>query len=169
MIGVWLPGHIPTQTNMNMKKMHYRLKKIYIGFLAPVIVGFIAFYAMRVHGLPNYLQGQQAVVVAPVFFILAILCAVAGPVFYRSLFAYKQKNLLTVSADDLFKFERNLTCMTLAAAYLALLSCFLQLPRFYLTAILLTAIYAVYYYYPSLKRVSFDQRLFRVRETAIPD
>jgi hypothetical protein len=149
--------------------MYYRLKKIYLGFLAPAIVGFIAFYAMRSYGLPNYFQGQQMAFVAPAIFLMAILCTVAGPIFYRSLFAYKQRLLLSVPRSTLFKFERNLTCMTLVSVYLALASCFLQLPRFYRVATLLTAIYAVYYHYPSKRRIAFDQRLFRVRGTALVD
>jgi hypothetical protein len=51
--------------------------------------------------------------------------------------------------------------MALVTPYLAAIAYFLQLPRFYLAATLLMALYAIYYYYPSLKRITFDEKIFR--------
>ena len=94
-------------------------------------------------------------------FILAALLAVAGPIFYRSLFAHRQRNHSSVSQEVLFKFERNLTCMVLIVPYLAVIAYVLELPRFYNAATILLALYAIYYYYPSQKRIAFDSKIFR--------
>jgi hypothetical protein len=51
--------------------------------------------------------------------------------------------------------------MILVTPYLALLAYFLQLSRFYLAATLLVTLYAVYYTYPSHKRIAFDEKIFR--------
>jgi hypothetical protein len=148
--------------------MIVRLKKVYCTILTPAIVGFIL-----THLAPNsqgalYLQEQEQAVIAPSIFILAALFALAGPIFYRSCFAQRQRNLYEVSHAVLFKFERNLIGMALVSPYLALAADFLQLPYFYLTGTLLMALYAIYYYYPSKKRIAFDMKIFRTADL-LPD
>jgi len=39
----------------------------------------------------------------------------------------------------------------------------LEFPRFYLAGTVLMALYAVYYYYPSKKRIQFERKIFRVK------
>ena len=141
--------------------MHDRLIKIYFSLLVPVIVGFIAVYFLRHVHLTQSLPAQHMAVIAAVIFILAAFFAIAGPIFNRSLFAYRQRNLDKVQPFELYKFERNQIGMALVAPYLALVGYFLQLPRFHLAATLLMALYAIYYYYPSQRRIAFDQKIFR--------
>jgi hypothetical protein len=141
--------------------MHGRLRNIYFALLAPAIIGFIAMYLFRPFHQAVCLAEHHMAIVAPAIFILAAVFAIAGPIFYRSIFTHRQRNLARVPQAVLFKFERNLTCMTEVVPYLALVGHFLQLPRFYLSATLLMALYAVYYYYPSRKRIAFDRKMFR--------
>lgn len=141
--------------------MHDRLKKIYFSLLAPAIIGFMAMYLFRQVRQSIGLTEQHMAVIAPAIFILAAFFAIAGPIFNRSLFAYRQRNIDKVQPFELYKFERNQIGMALVAPYLALVGYFLQLPRFHLAATLLMALYAIYYYYPSQKRIAFDQKIFR--------
>jgi hypothetical protein len=138
-----------------------RLKKIYFSFLAPAMVGFLAVYLFRQVHQPIGLPKQLIAGIAPAIFILAAVFAFAGPILYRSLFAHRQRRLVKVPQPVLYQFERNLTGMALVVPYLALVGYFLQLPRFHLAATLLMALYSVYYYYPSQKRIAFDGKIFR--------
>lgn len=141
--------------------MQDRLKKIYFFFLAPAIIGFMAVSILRQSKPAITLPEQYMAVIAPAIFIQAAVFAIAGPILYRSLFAHRQRKLVKVPQVVMYSFERNLTGMALVVPYLALVGYFLQLPRFHLAATLLMALYAIYYYYPSQKRIAFDGKIFR--------
>ena len=145
--------------------MHSRLKKIYYSLLGPAIAGFIALGVVRSIQQPFVLPAHLVAVIAPAIFILAVVFAVAGPILFRSFFAHRQRNHSRVSQSKLFRFERTLIGISMVAPYLALAAWFLQLPRFHLVGILLLTFYAVYYHYPSNKRITFDRKIFRVSES----
>jgi len=149
--------------------MHSRLKKIYYSLLGPAIAGFIALGVVRSIQQPFVLPAHLVAVIAPAIFILAVVFAVAGPILFRSFFAHRQRNHSRVSKSELFSFERTLIVISLVAPYLALAASYLQLPRFHLVGILLLAFYAVYYHYPSNKRITFDRKIFRVSDSISSD
>jgi hypothetical protein len=162
-------GDIPAQWLGGFdNQMHDRLKKIYVSFLAPAVVGFMAVYLFRQVHQPIVSAETLVAVVAPAIFIMTAIFAFAGPILYRTIFAHRQRHLIKVPQLALYKFERNLTGMALVAPYLALVGYYLQLPRFHLAATLLMALYAVYYYYPSQKRIVFDGKLFRGVDVRCP-
>jgi hypothetical protein len=141
--------------------MHHQLKTIYIIILSPALACFIAVCVLRQIYPSMDMPVQTCAFIAPMIFILSAVFAVASPILYRSFFAHSHRHVHDVPPEALFIFERNLTGMTLVTPYLALVAYFLQLPRFYLAATLLMALYAVYYTYPSHKRVAFDEKIFR--------
>jgi len=61
------------------------------------------------------------------------------------------------------KFERNLLYIAMTTPYVGLIAQILQLPRFHLAGTIIMGLYAVYYYYPSKKRLDFERRIFRVK------
>lgn len=141
--------------------MRKQLKKFYFVFLTPAVFGFTVVCLVYSLYRPCRFSEQGVAVIAPIIFILAVIFAVAGPIYYRSLFAHRRQHLLSVSRLELYRFERNLTGMALVTPYFALAAYFLQLPRFHLAGTILMALYAVYYYYPSDKRMTFEQKIFR--------
>jgi len=144
--------------------MQDRLKKIYFALLAPAVLGFVVIYLLRsLHGL-QWFTDPVVAFVAPTIFILAVIFAVAGPIFYRSLFAHRWQHYLSVPPLALFRFERNQTLIAMVTPYLALVAYFMELPRFHLAGTFLLALYAVYYYYPSTLRISVEQRIFKAAE-----
>ena len=144
--------------------MHERLKKIYFIVLTPALFGFVGVYLLQQHLRPLGMPDKPMAVIAQAIFMLAVLVALAGPIFYRALFAHRQRKMFDVSPAVLFKFECRLTVMALVTPYLALAGYFLQLPRLHLAATILMALYAVYYYYPSRKRILFDMQIFRTAD-----
>ena len=50
------------------------------------------------------------------------------------------------------------------APYFVVFTVLLNLSGFYFGTIVIIALYAVYYYYPSEKRVKFEKKLFRISE-----
>jgi len=101
-------------------------------------------------------------VLAPAMLILAAGCGIAGPILYRSLFAYRRRHLAKLPETEFYKFERNQTGIALAAPYLALAGFLMQLPRFHMAAVVLMALYAVYTAYPLEARIRLDEKIFRI-------
>jgi len=139
------------------------LKRTYFTLLVPSLLGFTLAGGTKAYdfieiGSDNFIQ-----IAGPFIFILCIALAIAFPIFYRTLFAHKNRDLLSVSDEKLLKFERTLINVVMITPYLALLSYFFELPRFYTASAMLIGLYAVYYFYPSKTRIAFERRIFRVK------
>jgi hypothetical protein len=141
--------------------MNMRLKKNYYLLLAPAVAGFIAVFSFKRFSPYGGMFEADMSILAPAIFILAAVFAVAGPIFYRTFFAYRQRGKAMVLAKEFYKFERNQTAMAMMAPYLALAGFLIDLPRFHMSAVILMALYAIYYYYPNEKRIRLEERIYR--------
>ena len=143
--------------------MSHDLKRTYFMLLLPAVLGFILIFAIRHFHLLSFNIPQFPSAIPPFIFIVSVCFAVALPIFYRTLFANKMRHQTRTSEGDWLKFERNLLYIAMITPYLGLIAQILQLPRFHLAGTIIMALYAVYYYYPSLRRIEFDRRVFRVK------
>ena len=143
--------------------MSHDLKRTYFTLLLPAVLGFILIFVIR-HFYPvKFNIPQIPSAIPPIIFIVSVCFAVALPIFYRTLFANKMRHQTRTSEGDWLKFERNLLYIAMITPYAGLIAQFLQLPRFHLAGTMVMTLYAVYYYYPSMKRIEFDRRVFRVK------
>jgi len=140
-----------------------KLRKTYFSLLIPAIVGFICIYLSKKFNLFHLGQPQFISILAPLVFVLSVIFGIAAPIFFRSLFAQKISNKKSTSESELIKFERNLIRISLVTPYLGLFAYFYEFQKFYFTATFLVTLYAVYYFYPSQKRITFEKRIFRVK------
>jgi len=144
--------------------MAKKLQRDYWLLITPAVLALALLVGLRKLGLvPAVPLAEDAVFfIAPCAFVLAVIFAVALPVFYRSLFAHRMRDEKAVPEKDLLKFERTLIHLSLVTPYLVLPAYLLEFPRFYFAGTVLMAFYAGYYFYPSGKRIRFEKRLFRV-------
>ena len=142
--------------------MQNRLKKYYFYLLLPSIVIIAAILTARALDLIEPLRLMNGQVLARVIFILAIILSVAAPVFLRTLFAHRMRLAMRTPPDAFFRLQQRLIGVALLTPYLILVTCLVDFPRFYHAGVVLSALYAGYYYYPSPRRIAFDQRIFRV-------
>ena len=140
-----------------------KLRKTYFCLLLPAIVGFICIYLSKKFNFLNLDQPQFISILAPLVFVLSVIFSIAAPIFFRSLFAHKMSNKKTTSESIFIKFERNLIRIALVTPYLGLFAYLFEFKQFYFTAIFLVTLYAVYYFYPSQKRIAFEKRIFRAK------
>jgi Ca2+/Na+ antiporter len=143
--------------------MSKELKKTYLILLLPSILGFTLAGGAKAYGFIDIGSDNFIQIAGPFIFILCIALAVAFPIFYRALFAHKNRDVISVSDEKLLKFERTLINVVMITPYLALLAYFFELSRFYTTSAILIGLYAVYYFYPSKTRIAFERRIFRVK------
>jgi hypothetical protein len=139
------------------------LKKIYFALLVPAVIGLFAIVLAKKSEFITFGQIEFLGVIATLTFILAVFFSIGLPIFYRSLFAHKMRDRSSVSQDELVNFERSLILISLITPYLTWIGYLLEFPRFHFAGTVLMAIYAVYYFYPSKKRIQFEKRIFRVK------
>ena len=142
--------------------MDSKLKRLYFVILVPCILGFVSGYWVKTYFLLQIPWIDHFNILAPSIFILTVTFAVALPILYRTLFAHRKRNKRSISEAELIKFERNLLFMVLATPYLALTAFLLEFPEFYTAGTILMGIYAIYYFYPSKRRIELDKRIYRV-------
>jgi len=92
----------------------------------------------------------------------AAVTAIAGPVFVRTLFAHRVQSNTRVSTEAFFLFQVRLLTVSGITPYLAIIAVACDLPQFHAAAIVLFALYSLYYYFPSAPRINFDRKIFRV-------
>jgi len=139
------------------------LRRTYFRLLVPVIVGFVVYFVAKTYDLFDFGPTKFHEILAPLLFILSVVFSIALPVFLRTVFAHSVRQKKSVSEADLLKFERTFLYIALVTPFIALAGYILELPRFHLGGTVIMALYAVYYYFPSQKRIQFERRIFRVR------
>jgi hypothetical protein len=139
------------------------LKRTYFTLLLPAVAGFILIFVFRHFQLIPFSIPQIPTALAPIIFVISVCSAVALPIFYRSVFANKRRHQTKTAEEDWLKFEYNMLYIAMVTPYVALIAQILQLPRFHMGGTIIMALYAVYYYYPSQKRIDYERRIFRVK------
>ena len=142
--------------------MEQHLKRIYLQWLTAVALLWTG-GRMAQHFMPGFRPPPHASVsCGPVVFILTAVCALAGPILYRTLFAHNKRACAHISTAAFVRFERHLILIGMAALGIAMAADMLAVPSFYRSGALLTAFYAAYCVFPSRKRLMLDRRLYRV-------
>jgi hypothetical protein len=143
-------------------EMELMLKRIYLRWLTAVALVWTGGRIIQ-HFMPGWCAAPHVRASGgPTIFILTAVCALAGPIFYRTLFAHSKRNHTSIAADAFFVFERRLILIGMAALGLAMVADFLTVPSFFRSGTLLIGLYAVYCSFPSQKRLALDRRLYRV-------
>lgn len=140
------------------------LRKTYFMLLMPAVVGFIVLFCLRSFHLLDLGPFTFRGLFASLLFILSAIFAIGLPIFFRSLFAHKVREQKNVSEGDLLQFERTFLYIALITPYVTLAAFLFEIPRFYCAGTVIMALYAVYYYYPSERRIQFERRIFRVKQ-----
>lgn len=139
------------------------LRRTYFLLLLPALFGLLLAFLLQYLDVLEAGGFQAPVFVAPLLFVLCGVFALALPIFYRALFANRMRSRQSTPEAEWFRFERNLIFITLVTPYITLVAQALQLPRFHLAGTILMTLYALYYYYPSRRRLDFERRIFRVQ------
>ena len=142
--------------------MEHRLKTIYVLWGAAIVMPWAAWRIAR-HVAGNALSPPPGPLPwGPFVFILAAACGLAGPILYRTFFAFTCRERSHIDPEAFMRFERHLILIGMASLALAMGADMLAVPLFYRAGTLLMALHAVYSTFPSRKRLSLDRRLFRV-------
>lgn len=140
----------------------HKLKRTYVMLLLPPAAGILLITTLRSLLGFELPVPQLPAALSVAVFVVSVCTAMALPILWRTLFASRQRGRTHTPEADWLKFERGLLYIAMATPYLAMAAQILELQRLHLAGTLLMSFYAVYYYYPSRKRIDYDRRLFRV-------
>lgn len=97
-----------------------------------------------------------------VIFALAAVFAFVLPILYRTLFTRAQRGKTAVSISALFRFESNRMGIAHYALWFAVIASLIAVPGWYMSAILVLALYAALTTFPFRPRLTADARVFHV-------
>ncbi len=143
--------------------MSVHIKRIYFILLMPAVCGFLFVFAVEHYKGPLFTSPSLPEALVPLVFSLSVIFAAALPIWYRSFFASKVRHRKNTTEGEWVRFECTLLYIAMVTPYVALAAHILRLPRFHYAGTALMALYAIYYHYPSRRRISFDRRIFRVK------
>ncbi len=112
----------------------------------------------------NWRELELNRIVSVAILVLTALFSLALLIFYRTFFVNKIKDCKSITGYEFLKFEKELIIIVMIATYFVLITVLLNLTGFYYGAIVIISLYAVYYYFPSEKRIKFEKKLFRISE-----
>jgi len=140
------------------------LKKVYMKLLFPFIILLALAYLCQFFEIFQREESEFSRIFSVTLLVLAALFSLALPVFYRTLFVNKIKDRKTITINEFLKFEKDLIVIAMIAPYFVFFTLLISIPEFYSGTVIIIALYAIYYYYPSEKRIKFEKRLFRITE-----
>jgi hypothetical protein len=138
------------------------LRQRYVVLLLPAAAGIVLITALRSFLAVELPVLQLSAALSAAVFVVSVCTAVALPILYRTLFANQRRGQTHTPEADWLKFERGLLYIAMATPYVGLIAQILQLQRLHLAGTLIMSFYALYYYYPSKRRIDYDRRMFRV-------
>ncbi len=148
---------------MNNQSEKEILKRTYINLLLPAVFLIVLVYLGQFLNILNKEQIQSVRIVSIILFTLGALFSFALPIFLRASFVNKVKDLKQVTIDQFITFEKKLLSVVMLSPYVVFLAVIFNIPNFYLSGTVLFGLYAVYYYYPSEKRIKFERKIFKVK------
>ena len=147
---------------MNVQTIQNRLGRRYRRRLLVPAILLALLFLIRWGGLVGPVGPEVGRRIGPWLFLIAVVLAGAMPVLLRTLFAHRWRSARYAPAADFARLQQRLIDVSLAAVWMLPVICLVEMPLFYQGGAILAALYGAYYHYPSLQRIAFDHRLFRV-------
>jgi len=141
--------------------MQKKLLRHYLIINLPGIVAFIILYILVKFHVNMFLPVQQDWIQV-IMMVASGLFAVVLPVWYRILFVNRMKGKANTSKHRFMQFERDFLSLASVSVYILVAGFIIALPRIPLSVMVLFVIYALYFYFPSDKRIRSEKKIFRV-------
>jgi hypothetical protein len=147
---------------MPVEALTKTFKRWYVVLLTPPCLAMLGLALERAE-VSGAIPAQADRPVVIFILVLAGLLAFALPLWLRILFAKRHAGRQGVERERFIRFEKRFICVGLLATYMVPLGYLCRIPQVPLFWIMLFALYAGYYYFPSKKRINLELKIFRVR------
>ncbi len=140
-----------------------KLQEKYFVLVSPPVILAMLVYLFQQLKIWEGVQATPSRYFPIVIFVLAITVGVAIPIYLRVYSFSKLKEKKTYSEEEFFNYEERIIYVISITPYLAFVAALLNIPSFYFGGTVLAAIYAMYYHFPSEKKINFDKKVFHVK------
>jgi len=147
---------------MNSRELIKLFQKCYWLTLAPALIALCVLGLNQVFGTP-YISQQASRPTTMFILVLTGGLAILLPLWQRILFCRKQTGKSGTDLGVFIRFEKRFMVSGLLAAYMIPLGYFCRLPQVPLFWMIIFSLYAVYYYFPSGKRITMECKIFKVQ------
>ncbi len=144
--------------------MTARLRKRYFVLISPAVLLAVIVYLLQELDLWEGVSYTPSPYFPLIIFVLAISIGVAVPIFLRVYFFSQLKEKKYISIDEFVSYQEKIISVIAITPYFAFIAALVNMDPFYFGGTVLAAIYAMYYHYPSDKKIAFDKKVFRVKE-----
>lgn len=144
--------------NTNMQK---KLLRHYLRMNLPAVAAFIILYILVKFHVNIFFPVQQKWVQV-VMMIASALFAVVLPLWYRILFVNRMKGKEHTDEHRFMRFEKDFLTLASLSAYILVAGFLMAIPKIPLSVMVLFVIYALYFYFPSEKRIRTEKKIFSV-------
>lgn len=145
--------------------MESQLKKTWIAMVAPAgTLLLMLYYLQRFRGIDVHPLLLMRPWIGPFLMMGAVLFALVFPIGLRMVMVYRTRDAQGLDEEEFLDFEIRSLRLALVAPYFAVAAGFFGVSRVLLGVSAISALYAVYYFYPSLRRLQYERRIFRVKK-----
>ncbi len=138
-----------------------KLKKNYFLIVTPAILLIFIFFLLEKNNIVlNFPLGGK--VLSTVIIILSASTSTIFPIWYKLLLIKKLKNKKQVSFEDFTSLQNRVTITAAFSIYWIFPAYMYQLQEIPMLLIAFFAIYSLYYYYPSKRRIEMEKKTFRI-------
>jgi hypothetical protein len=144
--------------------MTARLRKKYFILISPAVLLAVIVYLLQELNLWEGVSYSPSHYFPLIVFVLAISVGVAIPIFLRVYFFSQLKEKKFFTLDEFISYQEKIISVISITPYFAFIAALVNMEPFYFGGTVLAAIYAMYYHFPSDKKIAFDKKVFRVKE-----
>lgn len=138
------------------------LRRLFVKHLVIAAALIVIAYTIRYFYAPDYGFSNNRFF-SVLLSTLAAAFAIAIPIFYRTYFISKHKDLKHIPTELFFNFEKNILNIILITPYLLAVSILLNMSERTQILITLFVLYAIYFYFPTKKKLRFEMKIFRIK------
>ncbi len=150
---------------MEVTEISKKLKKLYFLQLTPALFLMVLFFFFREQFTWQGVIPLHGNLFSDILIALAVLIGIAFPMFFRSFFVHKIKDKTKIPEEIFLRFEKILMTFSLITPYFLVLAIAFGMENKANIFLTILALYASYYYYPSVKKMNFEMKLFRMKPT----
>ena len=146
----------PQSLSKKLRKIYFR---VVIGYLLLIFIIYLlkdVLELVKINLKPSTLLMQS-------FVALSAIAGIGLPIFYRTWFVNKIRKQKDLALNQFIDFEKKLILLALITPLFLILGLSLNFNQKALILLTIFSLYALYYYYPSVKKMRFEIQLFRIK------
>jgi len=150
---------------MTPQNLSKKLSKIYVRIISVYLVIIFIIYLLKDVLELVKINPQPSILLMQIFVAFSAIVGIGLPIFYRTWFVNKIRHQKKLALNQFIGFEKKLLLMALITPLFLILGLFLNFNQKALILLTIFSLYALYYYYPSIKKMRFEMQLFRIKTT----